>query len=470
MKNTFKYFFYASLASLTIILIYSCKHDEKIDDATYFGGQIVNPKSSKVYFLKNDKFLDSASLDKNNKFLFKFDKLSPGLYTFSHGNEYQYVYFEQKDSIILRLNTWDFDESLAFIGKGSERNNFLMSLFLNEEDEDRVFRPFYLLPPTEFNAKIDSVLKVKQNLYSQFKTNFPQLSNSFDKLAQVTINYSLYSKKENYPLYNKRKLKLDSLPILDSTFYDYRKQINFNDSSLVYFYPYRNYINAYIHHHAFEEKFLHPDTNVSLNMIENIVEAIHQKELKNLFLYRTISDSFFYHDLTNKQRENALNLFYKNCDDAKFVSEIKQLAFDYQNIKKGTKLFDFSIINTEGKKLLSSSIINNKKTVLYFWSEKLINTDNLSKRVLYLQKTYPNLNFIGINIDKHKDTWLKSKIFTYLLPQNQFYLDHNCVMRNFITSTTPRIILLNKNTIVENGFTVLWATNFDEELSLLNKN
>ncbi len=144
MNNTFKYFFYASLS---IILFYSCKQQEKKDDATYFGGQIINPKSSKVYFLKNDKYLDSASLDKNNKFLFKFDKLTPGLYTFSHGNEYQYVYLEQKDSIILRLNTWDFDESLAFIGKGAERNNFLMSLFLYEEDEDRLFRPFYLLPP-----------------------------------------------------------------------------------------------------------------------------------------------------------------------------------------------------------------------------------------------------------------------------------------------------------------------------------
>lgn len=467
MNNTFKYFFYTSLS---IILFYSCKHNEKKDDATYFGGQIVNPKSSKVYFLKNDKYLDSAALDKNNKFLFKFDKLAPGLYTFSHGNEYQYVYFEQKDSIILRLNTWDFDESLAFIGKGAERNNFLMSLFLNEKDEDRLFRPFYLLPPKEFNAKIDSVIKVKQNLYNQFKTSFSQLSIPFDKLVQVTINFPLYSKKENYPLYYKRKLNLDSLPILDSTFYEYRKQINLNDSSLVYFYPYRNYINAFIHHNAYEKKFLNPDTNVSLNMIENIVEAIHQNELKNLFLYRTISDSFFYHDLTNKQRENALNLFLKYCDNEKFVSEIKQLAFDYKNIEKGTKLFDFKVINTGGEKLSSSSIINNKKTVLYFWSEKLINTDNLSKRVLYLQKTYPNLNFIGINIDKHKETWLKSKIFTYLLPQNQFHLAQNCVMRNFITSTTPRIILLNKNAIVENGFTVLWATNFDEELSLLNKN
>ena len=467
MKNTFILFFYATCS---FILFLSCKHDKINEDATYFGGQIVNPKSSKVYFLLNEKFLDSAYLDKNNRFLFKFDKLTPSLYTFSHGNEYQYVYLEPKDSIILRLNTWDFDESLVFIGKGSERNNFLMNLFLNDELEDRTFMPFFLLPPDAFSAKIDSALKLKQNLYNQFKTNAPKQSDLFDKFAKVTLNYPLYSKKENYPLYNKRKLNLDSLPLLDSTFYEYRKQINLNDSSLVYFYPYRNYINAYIHHNAYEKKSLLPETNVSLNMIENIIEAINQKELKNLFLYRTIYDSFFYHDLTDKQRETEQALFYKNCDEQKYVKEIKQLSNDYKNIKKGTKLIEFKVINTKGVEILSSDIIKNEKTVLYFWSEKLINTNNLSKRVRYLQQSYPNLNFIGINIDKHKETWLKSKIFTFLPQQNQFHLAHNCVMRNFITSTTPRIILLNKNEIVANGFTVLWATNFEDELSLLNKN
>lgn len=467
MQYPFKIFL---KATFLVLLISGCHRNQNKESASYFGGQIVNPKTSKVYFLKNDKYLDSTILDNHNKFLFKFDKLVSGLYTFRHGNEYQYVYFNEGDSIILRLNTWDFDESLVFVGKGSERNNFLMNLFLDEEEEDKLFLPFYTKSPEKFNNKIDSILIIKQNLYEHFKELNPEQSIAFDKLIKVAINYPLFSKKENYPVYQKRKLKLDSLPSTETSFYDFRKAINFNDSSLVYFYPYRNYLNAFIHHKAHEKKQKLPDSNFTLNVIETITENIHQKELKNLFLYRTISDSFFSQYLNNEQREIAINQFYKHCDNEEYVSEIKQLAFDYKNIKKGTKLFDFNIVDTDGNKLKSPEIIKNKKTVLYFWSEKFINTNNLSKRILYLQETYPNLNFIGINIDTDKGTWLKSNIFTDLSTKNQFHLAKNCVMRNFITTTTPRIILLNKNAIIENGFTVLWAHNFDKELNFLNKN
>ncbi len=452
------------------VALTSCNLNNNKPNISYFGGQIVNPKSTKVYFIKNDKFIDSATLNKHNKFLIKLKNLKSGLYSFSHGREYQYVYFNTNDSIIIRLNTWDFDESLVFSGKGAERNNFLLNLFLNNENEDKLFRSYYRLIPNNFNNKIDSVLKIKLNLYNQFKANNKQTSAYFNKLVNVAISYPLFRKKENYPLYHKRYLKASKYPVIDDSFYDFRKKINFNDSSLVYFYPYRNYINSFLHHKAYLKKSLQPNSNVAQNIIENIIKTIHQKQLKNFFLYRVVSDSFFYYNLTDNQRKTILTLFYQNCDDEKLKLEIKQLASDFNNIKEGTKLFDFKIINVKGEKLNASSILKNNKTVLYFWSNSVINTNNLSKRVLYLQKQYPNLNFIGINMDTTKESWLKSNIFEFLNPKNQYKLTQKCVMRNFITARTPRIILLNNNAVVKNGFTVFWAEKFNDELEQLNKN
>jgi len=191
-------------------------------------------------------------------------------------------------------------------------------------------------------------------------------------------------------------------------------------------------------------------------------------------LYKLIYESYFRYNVTynlsDNERKKALKIFYDNCDDAKMVDEIKQLAFDYNNIKKGAKLFNFKVINNNGDKLNASSVLKNNKTVLYFWSNNVINANNLSKRILYLQKQYPKLNFIGINMDASKKTWLKSNIFKFLNPNNQYQLTQKCVMRNFITARTPRIILLNNNAIVKNGFTVFWAENFNNELEQLNKN
>ncbi len=458
-----------SFLTLTSLFTSSCTNNN-IDSTSYFGGQIVNPKSTKIYFLKNDKVLDSATLKKDNNFLFKLKNLKPGLYTFSHGNEYQYVFFEKNDSIIIRLNTWDFDESLVFSGKGAERNNFLMNLFLTNEKEDKSFRNFYKLPSKEFGAKIDSVLQVKNNLLKQFNSNTKEESAFFNKLANVAITYPLYRKKENYPLYNKRLLKTENYPDFNADFYNFRKSINLNDSSLVYFFPYRNYINSYLHHKAYYKKHDNPDSNIAINLLENIASSIKEKRLKNFFLYRIISDSFFYYNLSDSQRELALNIFNDNCDDKEMLKEINQLAFDYSNIKKGDKLFNFKVINTQGEHLNAASIFKNKKTVLYFWSKKLINANNLSKRIIFLEKKYPHLNFIGINIDKTKTMWLKSPIFDKLNAKNQFQLAQKCVMRNFVKAKTPRIILLNNNAIVKNGFTVFWAEDFDKELSNLEKN
>ena len=78
-------------------------------------------------------FVDSLKLDDKNRFLTKLDNHKNGLYKFYHNREYQYINLEKGDSLLLRLNTFAFDESLFFTGKGAEKNNFYIELFLLNE-------------------------------------------------------------------------------------------------------------------------------------------------------------------------------------------------------------------------------------------------------------------------------------------------------------------------------------------------
>ena len=103
--------------------ILSCNNwNESSSLLTYVGGEIVNPKGDYVYLLKDDQLLDSVSLDTSNKFLFETKNIDAGLYTFSHV-EFQVFYLNPGDSLMLRVNTFDFDESLSFTGTGSKNNN-----------------------------------------------------------------------------------------------------------------------------------------------------------------------------------------------------------------------------------------------------------------------------------------------------------------------------------------------------------
>ena len=109
--------------------ILSCNNwNESPSLSTYVGGEIINPKGDYVYLLKDDQLLDSVTLDSNNKFLFETKNIYAGLYTFSHV-EFQVFYLNPGDSLMLRVNTLDFDESLSFTGTGSKNNNLLIELF-----------------------------------------------------------------------------------------------------------------------------------------------------------------------------------------------------------------------------------------------------------------------------------------------------------------------------------------------------
>jgi len=160
------------LLILTVVfLLFSCNTKKKEDTAfTYIGGEIVNPKGDYIVFYKDEQYLDSVKLDADNHFLYKIKDLKEGLYSFYH-KEYQVFYLKPTDSLMLRVNTIDFDESLSFTGIGAERNNFLMDMFLHNEVEIGLMPKLYKLPPLDFEKALDSLKLYRTEIYNDFVIN-----------------------------------------------------------------------------------------------------------------------------------------------------------------------------------------------------------------------------------------------------------------------------------------------------------
>lgn len=139
------------------------------DYSAYFNGQVKNPRLPYVLFCRNNKVLDTLKLDKENRFSIKFDSLTPGMYSFKHDPDYQYVYFEKNDSISVFINADDFDRSIAFSGRGEQKNNFMMELFaLNDEDRRNsydIFSENY----KSFTQHIDSDFANRKAFYDRRK-------------------------------------------------------------------------------------------------------------------------------------------------------------------------------------------------------------------------------------------------------------------------------------------------------------
>jgi len=204
------------LPFLIFILVLSCKDkEENAVQTTWIGGQIVNPTLDYIIFSRGKDILDTVKLDSNNFFLYKTDKISPGLYNLKH-SESQVFYIEPGDSLLMHINTRDFDESLAYSGRGGEQNNLLMYLYLRNESENNNLTKWYTLPSEEFTRKIDSLKQIKLQEYNDFIEK-NEVSENFKNAALANITYDYFIKKEKYAAANRNNVEK-----FDKNFFDYR--------------------------------------------------------------------------------------------------------------------------------------------------------------------------------------------------------------------------------------------------------
>jgi len=182
--------------------LFACKNEIKeAGEHAFLGGEIINPNDDFVTLLKADKVLDTIKLDDHNRFLYKINNLKSGFYTFRHGSEIQMVLIEPNDSIMLRLNTFDFDESLVYSGAGADKNNYFINEFLQNEIIEKEIFKLCQLDPTVFEIKIDEIKKKKNKALNDF-INKNKTSTLFKEIAEANINYNYYSSKEIYPIIN----------------------------------------------------------------------------------------------------------------------------------------------------------------------------------------------------------------------------------------------------------------------------
>ena len=447
--------------SLLFVLLINCKSNQE-SNTTYFGGQIINPKSDQVFLYKGEQIIDSVKLNPKHKFLIEIDSLTLGLYKFIHGNEWQYIYLEPKDSLLIRINTWDFDESLVFSGKGAERNNFLINLFLENEKEDKLFYNFYHLNDSLFALKIDSVLQRKKTLYNQFKEEVVENSPLFDKLTNTAIYYTLYRKKEAYPYRYKKATKSKKYPQINPIFYKFRKNVDINDKELMYFYPYVNYVNAYFEHLAYEKLIIDDyKSSYRVNFMQVAIENAKVDEIKNKFLHEGMWYTLLDEKISKAEKDKAQRLFFDHCSDEKSVSEIADLIKTAEKLPKGSKLPSATIYSFTNDSLLLSSIISGNNTIIYTWPTSPLQKEHMAKRVNYLEKRYPDYLFIGLNSKNSQYLWKKHIKSKKLNVDNQYRIDTGI---GWLDVNFTRAILIDKHGIVQNNMTHLSSPRFEKHL------
>ncbi len=457
------------LLLLLVTSLFSCKNkEESVVETTYISGQIVNPTINYIIFSKGSHVLDTVKLDANNFFQYKTDKIKTGLYSFKH-NETQVFFIEPGDSLLMHINTIDFDESLAYSGRGGDQNNLLMNLYLRNETENQNLSKWYALSSKDFESKIDSLKEIKTAEYKDFVEN-NEVADEFKKVALANIEYDYYSKKEMYAAANRSNPEK-----LDEHFFDYRKNINFALDELKFYYPYYRFMNRYFENMVCSEfdKKERVDRNSfkynyrKIQLIDSIVPSDSIKN--NLLRYNAM-----YYLLNAKdsgEERRFFEAFSKMNSNKKNLEEVSKVFNASVKLTAGNTIPNILLVNTDNVVKDLQSLIN-EPTVLFFWSsQSTTQYKKIHNRVSELKSKYPEYQFFGINTDSHFKKWRETVNRSGYNHKTEFQLENlTDADKKLVLNSMNKVFILDKKGVILEGKTNMFNTNFEELLlGFLNK-
>lgn len=472
---------YSALIFVLCSLTFGCKMmDGDSGDVAYLGGEIVNPKNKNVILYNTaGKVVDSFTLDANNRFMHKFTNLEAGLYSITHGGEYQMVLLEPKDSVMFRLNTYDFDESLVFTGNGAKKNNYLISTYLSNEREEKKLIKYAKLEPEAFNIFIEDRRKIQLENFHMFLSKNEE-SEFFKSIIEANINYNAYANKEIYPFAYFGNNKLIHIKDLPEDFYSYRNSIDYNANHLRHFYSYNRFMFSHIDNLAaqsyYKKNSLHSKFNrhtmaynkLKLDLIDSIISDETIKN--NLLKYKT--RDFVSHNHTENEANEILDYYLAKSTNDEDKKVMKELVSSLKLLRQGNPLPKLAVINYDNTEHELAQVIT-RPTVIYFWSSNSkVQYRNSHYKVRDLKSKFPNVDFVSINLNRNDGKRWKSIIKNYNFPtENEFKFKYPKKARKTLAvNYSNKAIIVNENATILHPNLNIFKTDFSKTLnSLLQK-
>lgn len=460
--------------------LFSCGDGTGTKSTVYFGGEIVNPTSDYVVLFKHDVVIDSAKLDENNRFSFRLEDIEEGLHHFDHAPELQYVYFEKGDSLLARLNTVAFDESLVFSGSNEQVNNFMIEMFLNYEDEERLVGSFYGLSPKDFSSKIDSLRQQKLEELESLIIG-EDLSEKAYGMAKAAIDYNSFLYKEKYPFYHKRTNNVTDIQNLGKDFYAYRKDLDFNNRNLTYFRPYYDFMlhhignlsymacaeNCEMEAHLGKAKHLHLNKH-KMMLIDSLVT---EEELKNN-LFRNVATDYLLkvHEVT-PEATGFIENFEALSTNSLHKEEIAHLFKGIHQLQENKCIPHVTVENSHGSTTNLKEIAQQQpNTVFYFWTAtQKRHFKNVRRRIAKLEQVHPEFAFIGINVRTSEQQWL-GLMEEYELTESKHYRSPNFdELQNALLLDGINKCIVTKDTLIVDAFGHLYQNFNSNKKALASK-
>ena len=360
--------------------------------------------------------------------------IQSGIYYIRAGNYHSSLFFGTNDSVYVDWSAKERGGKIKFKGTRIAENEFLENN--NDYEYNFLTNNAYQFNPGEFGRQVMDHLFDKNKKINRFKTvDNIKPADDFIKIQEALLKAKmLYLVEVVYPqtysiYYPNSKLQYPKF------IENFKKEININDSRLVSFGEYRNFVSEYLRRKRFltdSDYFHYLDKEISSKPVKDVVlfeelqrtlAVLRDSTIRTALLLRTlpfISNSLLKRDLTEtNQRMNNLQRGYKAHN---FLTEaLNGSEFDLQKFAGRYVIID----------LWATWCGPCKKESPYF--------DQLAE-----QYASDQLAFVSVSIDEDKNAWKmdagnKSKRVLQLWAKNPGEDFNKYYAANFI----PRFILID---------------------------
>ncbi|MDG1022460.1 MAG: hypothetical protein P8O72_00285 [Flavobacteriaceae bacterium] len=454
-------------STVLFLLCIGCQSEPYVRSGIFFGGQIVNPSSREVTLYQGNRVIETLELDKSLRFQKKFDSLTSGIYKVEHLPEFQTVLLEEKDSLWVRINASAFDESIVFSGVGASKNNFLMELILKQKSESNYLSSKYASNSNTFNSILDSLLLEKKQLWIQMDS-VNTLSPIAQKVTQAAYIYHYANIRERYALLRGSNWTAEE----NNLFFDYRTFLNYGDNDLAFFDPYINYILNFISQKALDKgsSYLKQKQTTPYN-IERL--KVLDQEVKGSLLRNNLARAIAFEEVltfeNHGQHERFLQYYATVNSSPVYLAEVLALHANISNMGANQALPEIALQNVKRETISSNELLNNKTTVIYFWSQTQMNHyKNTLELVKDFQKRFPNIRFVGICIQPFNSMVDQVQKMMEINIDDQFSLvDFEKASEAWVLTLLNKAIILNPEGLILEGFGNFSDATFEKTLTEL---
>ncbi len=353
--------------------------------------------------LISDNMTFKAPVDSNGTFILKFTCNQPRVYQL---NDKLNLFLIPGDSLIITKDGEDY----KFLGGQSA---ILCKYYLdwgknywNNDSFDEI--KFYSLEPLDFTNAAQACFDSSQILFNKLVKELNNINSEFVRLEKERLKYDILSFRQAY-VYEMHKYHTGKDPVIDESFYNYMKDVNLNDSSLMQLQYYKSFVSNYIYYTSIKKFQNSIELPMDKYTLTNIMLNSTSHEIKN----QRIRD-YITHDLIVEQAKllqvDSINLalYMELCNNQDYINEVENIYHELKSLMPGNNAPDFTLYDSNNKEYKLSDF-KGKYLFIDVWGAFCGPCKKEAPYLNQIEHDYKgkNIEFIGVCFENNSEIWQK---------------------------------------------------------------